>query len=122
MVVARLDRRERLAVDESGATAGTLGDELLDLRAGEAALQRLARAEASGVERLTYEGGDASLFFERLAPPETVVIYGASQVAMFASWRASCVSLRPCASHMVVVFMQCADSASLYLLRADSVM
>ena len=82
MVVARLDRRERLAVDESGATAGTLGDELLDLRAGEAALQRLARAEASGVERLTYEGGDASLFFERLAPPETVVIYGASQVAM----------------------------------------
>ena len=82
IVVARLEGRQRLAVDENGATAGTLGDELLDLHAGEAALRRLSGAEPSGVERLTYDGGDTSLFFERLAPPETVVIYGASQVAM----------------------------------------
>lgn len=82
IVVTRLDGPERLAVDENGATAGTLGDETLDLRAGEMALQRLAGAQPSGVERVTYEGGEAPLFFERLAPPETVVIYGASQVAM----------------------------------------
>jgi xanthine dehydrogenase accessory factor len=36
----------------------------------------------SGIEQFTDDGTELSLFFERVAPPETVVIYGASQVAM----------------------------------------
>ena len=51
MVVARLDEgRERLAVDESGATTGTLGDDVLDRHATDVALRRLASAQP-GIER-----------------------------------------------------------------------
>jgi xanthine dehydrogenase accessory factor len=83
IVVAHLDeRRERLAIDEHGTRTGTLGDESLDARAVEIAMRRLATASVSGVERLTHDHKELSLFFERLAPPETVVIVGASQVAM----------------------------------------
>ena len=83
IVVAHLDeRRERLAIDESGARAGTLGDEMLDARAVEIATRRLATGQLSGVERLTHNDRELALFFERLAPPELVVIVGASQVAM----------------------------------------
>lgn len=83
IVVAHLDeRRERLAIDERGARTGTLGDAPLDARAVEIATRRLAAGELSGVERLTHDEKPVALFFERLAPPETVVIVGASQVAM----------------------------------------
>jgi len=83
VVVARLDgQRERLAVDEDGTTVGTLGDELLDGHAMELARARLAGAQLSGVESVTRNEEDVPLFFERLAPPESVIIYGASHVAM----------------------------------------
>jgi xanthine dehydrogenase accessory factor len=83
IVVARLDGRlERLAVDEDGTPVGTLGDELLDGRAMELARVRLAGAQLSGVHSVTIDGEDVPLFFERLAPPESVIIYGASHVAM----------------------------------------
>lgn len=83
IVVARLDDRlERLFVDESGETAGTLGDPALDRDAIGIARQRLASARESGVEHVVADGADVGLFFERIAPPECVVIYGASQVAM----------------------------------------
>ena len=83
IVVAHLDeRRDRLAIDESGARAGSLGDAHLDARAAEIATRRLATGQLSGVERLTHDERDVALFFERLAPAETVVIVGASQVAM----------------------------------------
>ena len=83
MVVARLDEgRERLAVDESGVTTGTLGDDVLDRHATDVALRRLASAQTSGVERVAIGDERTPLFFERLAPPETVVIYGASHVAI----------------------------------------
>jgi xanthine dehydrogenase accessory factor len=83
IVVARLDGRlERLAVDEDGTPVGTLGDELLDGRAMELARVRLAGAQLSGVDSVTIDGEDVPLFFERLAPPESVIIYGASHVAM----------------------------------------
>jgi xanthine dehydrogenase accessory factor len=36
----------------------------------------------SGIERFNQDGHEVQLFFELLAPPETVVIYGASQVAL----------------------------------------
>lgn len=83
VVIARLDdRSERLFIDETGLTSGTLGNALLDARALDVARQRIATSRESGVERI--EGDDAAiaLFFERIAPPECVVIYGASQVAM----------------------------------------
>jgi xanthine dehydrogenase accessory factor len=83
IVVARLDdARERLMVDETGGTTGTLGHHTLDAHASEIARKRLATADASGVERVPHEDGTIETFFERLAPPETVVIYGASHVAM----------------------------------------
>ena len=83
MVVARLDEgRERLAVDEIGVTTGTLGDDVLDRHATDVALRRLASAQTSGVERVAIGDERTPLFFERLAPPETVVIYGASHVAI----------------------------------------
>lgn len=83
IVVAHLDeRRDRLAIDESGARAGSLGDADLDARAAEIATRRLATGQLSGVERLAHDERGIALFFERLAPPETVVIVGASQVAM----------------------------------------
>ncbi|HZI41659.1 MAG TPA: XdhC family protein, partial [Gemmatimonadaceae bacterium] len=83
IVVARLDgRRERLLVDENGATTGSLGDEMLDAVAKELASRRLAGAQMSSVERVTQDESETALFFERLAPPETLIIYGASHVAM----------------------------------------
>lgn len=83
MVIARLhERAERLFVDEGGATSGTLGDSNLDARAIAIARERLLSARQSGVEQVQSAGRDVSLFFERIAPPECVVIYGASQVAM----------------------------------------
>jgi xanthine dehydrogenase accessory factor len=82
LVIARLDgHRERLAIDEDGATTGTLGDAALDAMAKERAPKWLS-AQASGVEQLVHNESDIALFFERLAPPETIVIYGASHVAM----------------------------------------
>jgi len=83
MVVARLDGgRERLAVDENGSTTGTLGEAALDALASELASKRFASAQISGVERVKQGESETALFFERLAPPETVIIYGASHVAM----------------------------------------
>jgi xanthine dehydrogenase accessory factor len=83
MVVSRLDdHRERLVVDENGVVIGTLGDALLDERAVEVARTRLASAQMSAVKRVEHADGDVPLFFERLAPPETLVICGASHVAM----------------------------------------
>jgi xanthine dehydrogenase accessory factor len=83
IVVARLDgRRERLAVDENGTTTGTLGDDLLDGQVIELARVRLAGSQLSGVQGVTLDGEQVPLFFERLAPPESVIIYGASHVAM----------------------------------------
>ena len=83
IVVARLDsRRERLVVDETGETVGTLGDAALDARAHDIAMTRLAGSQPSGVERLSSDDRELTLFFERLAPAETVVIYGATEVAV----------------------------------------
>ena len=83
IVVAYLDeRRGRFAIDESGARAGSLGDAHLDARAVEIATRRLATGQLSGVERVMHDERQVALFFELLAPPETVVIVGASQVAM----------------------------------------
>jgi xanthine dehydrogenase accessory factor len=83
VVIAALDgQRVRLALDENGAVTGTLGDAMLDARAIEMAATRLSTMRPSGIERFNQDGHEVQLFFELLAPPETVVIYGASQVAL----------------------------------------
>lgn len=83
VVMARLDdRSERLFIDDTGATSGTLGNAFLDARALDVARRRLASARESGVERIEGDDAPVTLFFERIAPPECVIIYGASQVAM----------------------------------------
>jgi xanthine dehydrogenase accessory factor len=83
VVVTCLDgRAERLTIEESGMIVGTLGDAMLDARARELATSRLVEGTGSGVERITHEDRELALFFERIAPPENVMIYGASHVAM----------------------------------------
>jgi xanthine dehydrogenase accessory factor len=66
----------RLVVTERGAS-GTLGDPALDAAAAGAAGELLVRG-ASGVR----EVGGTRLYFERHAPPLTLVIFGATHVAM----------------------------------------
>ena len=67
----------RLVVMEGGDTQGTLGDESLDEAAGREAVGLLAEG-ASGVRAV--EG--QRLYFERHAPPLTLVVFGATHVAM----------------------------------------
>lgn len=83
VVVAALgETPQRLAVFADGRSAGTLGDPSLDVMATLAAVDRLRDRVGSGIDRLVSGGRDVRLYFELLAPPETVVIYGASHVAM----------------------------------------
>ena len=82
MVVVRLDgRRGRLVVLEDGSCEGTLGDAALDAVAAERATE-LVRSGLSRVQPLRGTHGDVSLFFEHHGPPGTLVIVGATQVAI----------------------------------------
>ena len=65
-----------LVVTESGKRHGSLGDDSLDAAAASAAIEVLERG--SRVEMI----GDRRIFFERHAPPTTLVIIGAGQIAM----------------------------------------
>ncbi|HEY9229213.1 MAG TPA: XdhC family protein, partial [Gemmatimonadaceae bacterium] len=65
-----------LVIDENGTRTGTLGDSTLDAAAAELATEVIdtgSRAVSLGERRI---------FFERYAPPTTVVIVGAGQIAM----------------------------------------
>lgn len=82
VVVVPLDgRRGRLVVLENARRIGTLGDALLDDAAAAHASQ-LLRLGVSRVETVPGSDGDVSLFFEHHGPPGTLVIVGATQVAM----------------------------------------
>jgi xanthine dehydrogenase accessory factor len=82
VVVVPLDgRRGRLVVASDGAHDGTLGDAALDASATRRAAE-LLRLGGSRVERIAGSDGDVSLFFEHHGPPGTLVIVGATQVAM----------------------------------------
>lgn len=70
----------RLVVTSAGAT-GTLGDPSLDAAARDEAVQLLP-AGASGVRAVVAGGGRHRLYFERHAPPLTLVVFGATHVAM----------------------------------------
>jgi xanthine dehydrogenase accessory factor len=82
MVVVPLDgRRGRLVVLGDGAREGTLGDAALDAAATRRASE-LLHSGGSRVERVVGGDGAISLFFEHHGPPGTLVIVGATQVAM----------------------------------------
>ena len=83
IVVAGLgEAPDRLTVIAGGEVVGTLGDGELDSAAVQTARDRLRTSTGSGVERLELADRVVPLYFEHLAPAETVVIYGASHVAM----------------------------------------
>jgi xanthine dehydrogenase accessory factor len=73
----------RLVVREEGAPLGTLGSRALD-EAATAEAHAILEGGTSGSRSLTAEeGGEAHrLYFERHAPPLTLVIFGATHVAM----------------------------------------
>jgi xanthine dehydrogenase accessory factor len=71
----------RLVVSESGRTTGTLGDRALDEAAGREARSLLAGG-VSGVREVASGDGRRRIYFERHAPPLTLVVFGATHVAM----------------------------------------
>jgi xanthine dehydrogenase accessory factor len=82
IVVVPLDgRRGRLVVLENRSCVGTLGDAALD-EAAVARATELLRLGVSRVEPVQGSDGAVSLFFEHHGPPGTLVLVGATQVAM----------------------------------------
>jgi xanthine dehydrogenase accessory factor len=82
VIVAPLDGRgDRLVVFERGQRAGTLGDPALDSAAMAAASTFFERGR-SGTEVVSTSGTDSRLYFELHAPPVTLVVFGATHVAM----------------------------------------
>jgi xanthine dehydrogenase accessory factor len=83
VLVARLDGRlGRLAVlDQRRHQVGTLGSEALDAAAARAGTALLGEGR-SGVHAVEAHGTEHRLYFEMHAPPLTLVVIGATQVAM----------------------------------------
>jgi xanthine dehydrogenase accessory factor len=78
VVVAPLSgAARRLVVTQGGVLHGTLGDHRLD-----AAVAREAMSLIGGGVSCIREVGEHRLFFERQAPPVTLVVFGATHVAM----------------------------------------
>ena len=84
VIVAPLDgRRGRLVVGENGAHTGTLGAAAVDRAATREATRRLAHPGArSGTAVVPHGDGDVRLYFELHAPPVTLVVFGATHVAI----------------------------------------
>jgi xanthine dehydrogenase accessory factor len=72
--------RTSLVIDEDGIRTGTLGDPVAD----DAAASMLPEVLRTGsrAERLPTANGERRVFFDRFAPPTTLVIVGAGQIAM----------------------------------------
>lgn len=82
VVVAPLaGEARRLLVGENGVLAGSLGDTALDAAARAAAVE-LLEGSASAVREVEVGARTTRLYFELLRPAETVVVYGAGEVAM----------------------------------------
>jgi xanthine dehydrogenase accessory factor len=71
----------RLVVTGDGVARGTLGDSALDEASAREAAVLLADGD-SGVREVEAEGARHRLYFERHAPPLTLVVFGATHVAM----------------------------------------
>jgi xanthine dehydrogenase accessory factor len=81
VVATALDgARTSLVIDENGTRTGTLGDSVADEAAAAIALDVLR--SGSRAESLTTPSGERRVFFDRFAPPTTLVIVGAGQIAM----------------------------------------
>lgn len=87
---ARLVLRER-----SGATTGSLGSPALDAAAVDTARDVLASG-ASGTHAVNAAGAEHRLYFELHAPPITLVVFGATHVAMPLVQLARTLGLRTC--------------------------
>jgi xanthine dehydrogenase accessory factor len=95
VVVAALgDKPDRLLVRADGSLSGTLGDAKMDEVAARVAVERLRAGDTSAVIDVPIGSGTIALYFEHLAPPETVVVYGASHVAMSLTVLASELGMR----------------------------
>jgi xanthine dehydrogenase accessory factor len=82
VVVVPLDGRTgRLVVLEDATHVGTLGDSSLDSAAATRAAE-LLRLGVSRTEAVPVADGQVLLFFEHHGPPGTLVVVGATQVAM----------------------------------------
>lgn len=81
VVTALPEADARLVVVEDGTTVGTLGDPALDERARAVAMEviRDGRARTAALE---LAGGRREAFFELHGPPATLVVFGATHVAM----------------------------------------
>jgi xanthine dehydrogenase accessory factor len=71
----------RLVVSPSGIVSGTLGDSTLDAAAADLAAG-IADTGMSRTERVASPRGERRVYLERHAPPTTLVIVGAGQIAM----------------------------------------
>ncbi len=82
VVVSALDgSRRRLVVGAAGVVSGTLGDGARDAAVSRVATEQLG-ASVSAVRSVPMASGEERFYFELHRPPETMVIYGAGQVAM----------------------------------------
>lgn len=69
-----------LVIDEIGARSGTLGEAALDQAAGPIAEEVLRNGPR--IETMAAAAGPRRVFFDRFAPPTTLMIIGAGQIAM----------------------------------------
>jgi xanthine dehydrogenase accessory factor len=69
-----------LTLDENGTSVGTLGDAVLDAEARAVATEALRAGSRDAT--VTTPAGARRIFFDRFAPPTTLVIVGAGQIAM----------------------------------------
>ncbi|MGQ0649517.1 MAG: XdhC family protein [Gemmatimonadaceae bacterium] len=81
IVVSLATLRGRLVVRESGQRSGTLGDPTLDAAAAAAAITRLASGQSGSVSVVS-AGEEVRLYIEVHAPPVTLVVFGATHVAI----------------------------------------
>ena len=82
VVVAPLDgRNDRLVVFERGGHAGTLGSDVLDTAAIAACTTYFENAK-SGTASVAVADVETRLYFELHAPPLTLIVFGATHVAM----------------------------------------
>jgi len=90
------DQRERLVFAErAGTTTGSLGSDALDTAALRTAREVLASG-ASGTHSVNAAGAEHRLYFELHAPPLTLVVFGATHVAMPLVQLARTLGLRTC--------------------------
>jgi xanthine dehydrogenase accessory factor len=90
------DLRERLVVTERGGVAtGTLGSPALANAATDMARQVFASG-TSGTHVVSVAGSEQRLYFELHAPPVTLVVFGATHVAMPLVQLARTLGLRTC--------------------------